>query len=89
MTFDFTIGVGPPEPEYFEVFEGIERNGIHERTVIGRIPNWGRLHTHRTVKDGKWSDPAVWDRGQVPGPGATVVIAHEIEYDAGPPPEES
>lgn len=84
MTFDFTINVGEPQPEWFPVPEGMKSG----KPLIGHIPNFGRLYTHRSVRDGRWSDPGTWDRGEVPRGGAVVIIDHEVEYDMGPwPPE--
>lgn len=84
-SFDFTINVTPPVPEYFPVREQ-EYNQVTGRmddVTRNHLPNFGRLYTHRSVKSGRWSDPATWDRGEVPGPGATVIIdtGHEVEYD--------
>jgi hypothetical protein len=86
VTFDFTISVGPPEPEFFMMPEEFVNpvNGRTEITVVASLPNFGRLATHRTVKAGRWSDPSVWNCGQVPGAGAVVVIDHKIEYDVEP-----
>jgi hypothetical protein len=28
--------------------------------------------THRSLRDGNWTDPTVWDAGTVPGDGASV-----------------
>jgi hypothetical protein len=39
--------------------------------------------THRAVHDGKWSDPATWEHGLVPTPGATVLIPHGVNVTLG------
>ena len=40
------------------------------------------IFTHKAVKDGRWSDPTVWDTGTVPGANATVCSgAFNIIYD--------
>jgi hypothetical protein len=38
--------------------------------------------THLSVKDGSWTDPAVWDAGTVPGDGARVRIDHQVTYNS-------
>jgi hypothetical protein len=38
--------------------------------------------THRSLKDGSWTDPAVWDAGTVPGDGARVRIDHQVTYNS-------
>lgn len=43
---------------------------------------------YATVKSGKWNDPTVWDRGEVPDfhdPDTTVVISHAVILGDGPP----
>lgn len=49
----------------------------------------GHLHKHvefsvRSVKDGRWSDPAVWQPARVPTKGDRVLISRNtfVEYDA-------
>lgn len=39
--------------------------------------------THITIADGDWSDPAVWDRGEVPGEGAVPLVSYgtAVRYD--------
>jgi hypothetical protein len=39
--------------------------------------------THRTVRSGNWSDPTIWDDGQVPRLNADVLIeaAHTVTFD--------
>lgn len=40
------------------------------------------IFTHKAVKDGRWSDPTVWDAGTVPGANATVCSgAFNLIYD--------
>ncbi len=35
--------------------------------------------THTAVASGDWSDAAIWEGGQVPGSGANVLIAEDVE----------
>lgn len=96
MTFDFDLSIGPPEPEWFETTEEAY-NPITGRMVpvVGKIPNFGRLATHRSVKSGNWSDPSTWNCGKVPLPSnhisqrATVAImeGHTVIYDLSVPLE--
>lgn len=82
-SFDFTVNVGPPEPEWFE-FQEMKAG----KPIIARIPNFGRLPTHVSVKNGRWNDPTVWNCGKVPVPSRhkllmpVVHVNHEIVYDA-------
>lgn len=40
------------------------------------------IFTHKAVKDGRWSDPTVWDTGTVPGANAAVCSgAYNLIYD--------
>jgi hypothetical protein len=40
------------------------------------------IFTHKATKDGRWSDPTVWDTGTVPGANATVCSGpYNLIYD--------
>jgi hypothetical protein len=51
----------------------------------GRARQADAARRHRdapSVKDGNWTDPAVWDAGTVPGDGARVRIDHQVTYNS-------
>lgn len=52
------------------------------RTEFDRIPRFDLPVTLATVKPGRWSDPATWTTGIIPGADSRVQILHAVEFDA-------
>ena len=59
----------------------MDSHNADDDAVLALVP-YGDA-THVTVASGVWSDPAIWDKAEVPPAGARVVVArgHTVDYD--------
>ena len=61
-------------------------HNVADDQVLALIPH--AEASHIATADGDWSDPAIWDVGAVPGPGAVVLIpfGRVVHYDVAASP---
>jgi hypothetical protein len=56
-------------------------HGLMDDAIMALVPHADA--THVAVANGSWSEPATWDVGTVPGPGAVVLVprGRDVTYD--------
>lgn len=77
---NFDTAVVVDIPTEATVFQGQDFIQMHHQD---RVPNFAKNYTVISIKSGKWSDPLIWNTGELPSRGATVIIdsKHAVEYN--------
>ena len=61
--------------------EDEKTTGLEVVTPFDQIPDFASAPTVRSVRDGRWSDPAVWSGGARPRATDVVLVKHRVVFE--------